>query len=158
MSRRAAIAVGLSDKLSPPLHRSLLPLILPRHVIFRPPTFPSILLADVLTSFAKVFGDVWLTACFLVPRKEHHTWWNGRGSWVVPVLVSFPYAVRLVQCVAEYQFTPIYGGGAVANGTGALRTVKARSRRPLANALKYASAFPVICECSRDVMQLDLSP
>lgn len=122
-------------------HRSLLPLLLPRPLFFRAPTFPSILLADILTSFAKVFGDVWLTACFLVPRKEHHTWWNGRGSWVVPVLVSYPYAVRLVQCLTEYRYSkgPAAYGGAI----------KQKSRRPLANALKYASAFPVICEHER---------
>lgn len=117
--------------------RSLLSLILPAPLLLNPPTFPSILLADVLTSFAKVFGDVWLTACFLVPRKEHHTWWNGRGSWVVPLLVSLPYAIRLIQCLAEYQHT----GARKRLGVGS-STVK--SKRPLANALKYASAFPVI--------------
>ncbi|PWN23748.1 EXS-domain-containing protein [Microstroma glucosiphilum] len=117
--------------------QSLLSLILPAPLLLNSPTFPSILLADVLTSFAKVFGDVWLTACFLVPRKEHHTWWNGRGSWVVPLLVSLPYAIRLIQCLAEYQHT-----GARKRPGGGSHSVK--SKRPLANALKYASAFPVI--------------
>jgi hypothetical protein len=47
-----------------------------------------VLLADILTSFAKVLGDAWLTACFLWPRKNHHVWWNGRGSLMVPILAS----------------------------------------------------------------------
>lgn len=118
--------------------RALLPLFHPSLLLFRPPTFASILLADVLTSFAKVFGDVWLTACFLVPRREHHTWWNGRGSWIVPVLVSLPYAIRLLQCLAEWQYTDHSAM------LGSTKGPKSRSRRPLTNAVKYASAFPVI--------------
>ncbi|KAK0535684.1 protein-ER retention protein [Tilletia horrida] len=101
----------------------------------QPPTFSAVILADVLTSFAKVFADVWLTACFLVPRKEHHTWWNGRGSVVVPILTSLPYLIRLRQCISEYlSTTPAY----------AKHPTHRPSRRPLWNALKYFSALPVI--------------
>lgn len=92
-------------------------------------TFSDVILADILTSFAKVFGDVWLTACFLVPRTEHHTWWNGKGSAAVPILISLPYLIRFRQCLAEY-CTADSG--------------RIRSKRPLWNAAKYASAFPVI--------------
>ncbi|CDS02163.1 hypothetical protein [Sporisorium scitamineum] len=93
-------------------------------------TFSDVILADILTSFAKVLGDVWLTACFLVPRKEHHTWWNGKGSVAVPLLISLPYAIRFRQCLSEYCVSQPVGG--------------TKSKRPLWNALKYASAFPVI--------------
>lgn len=136
---------------------SLVPLFHPTHLLRRPPTFPSILLADILTSFAKVFGDVWLTACFLVPRKEHHTWWNGRGSWAVPALVSLPYAIRFLQCLSEYRYAQntLLLTDATTSTTNATATThpvriagKAlpprRAKKPLANALKYASAFPVI--------------
>lgn len=95
-------------------------------------TFSDVILADILTSFAKVLGDVWLTACFLVPRKEHHTWWNGKGSVAVPLLISLPYAIRFRQCLSEYCVSQPVDK----NGT--------KSKRPLWNAAKYASAFPVI--------------
>ncbi len=94
--------------------------------------FSHVVLADILTSFAKVLGDVWLTACFLVPRKEHHTWWNGKGSIAVPLLISLPYAVRLRQCLSEYATAPPAAVGGWKN------------KRPLWNAAKYASALPVI--------------
>lgn len=94
-------------------------------------TFSDVILADILTSFAKVLGDVWLTACFLVPRSEHHTWWNGKGSVAVPVLISLPYAIRFRQCLSEYVVSPPVDRGK-------------KSSRPLWNAAKYASAFPVI--------------
>lgn len=95
-------------------------------------TFSDVILADTLTSFAKVLGDVWLTACFLVPRKEHHTWWNGKGSVAVPLLISLPYAIRFRQCLSEYCVSQ------PGNKNGS------KSKRPLWNAAKYASAFPVI--------------
>ncbi|KAN0060362.1 protein-ER retention protein [Thecaphora frezii] len=121
--------------------RSLLRILTPS--LSQTITFADVLLADVLTSFAKVLGDVWLTACFLVPRAEHHTWWNGKGSIVVPLLISLPYAVRLRQCLSEYNVTnrrapprpsrPLTGGRS-----------EATNKKPLWNAAKYASAFPVI--------------
>ncbi|KIS71631.1 uncharacterized protein UMAG_10018 [Mycosarcoma maydis] len=97
----------------------------------QPITFSDVILADILTSFAKVLGDVWLTACFLVPRKEHHTWWNGKGSIAVPVLISLPYAIRFRQCLSEYVVS---------------RTIDnaSKNKRALWNAAKYASALPVI--------------
>jgi len=54
-------------------------------------------------------------------------------------LTSLPYAIRLRQCLAEYYTSnpkvPIKGG---------MGKELRRSRKPLANAAKYASAFPVI--------------
>ncbi|KAL9937092.1 hypothetical protein V8E36_004327 [Tilletia maclaganii] len=105
------------------------------------PTFSAVILADVLTSFAKVFADVWLTACFLVPRREHHTWWNGRGSVVVPILTSLPYLIRLRQCISEYLSThPSYSLAFKPSASSGAK----RSRKPLYNAFKYFSALPVI--------------
>lgn len=49
--------------------------------------FSHVVLADILTSFARVFGDLWLTMCFLWPTSESPAWWNGKGSIAVPLLV-----------------------------------------------------------------------
>ncbi|CEH15449.1 Predicted small molecule transporter [Ceraceosorus bombacis] len=113
--------------------RHLLHLLRP--TLAQGPTFPDVLLADILTSFAKVLGDVWLTACFLLPRRNHHEWWNGRGSLIVPCLATLPYLIRFRQCIAEYLVSAPVPGSNASSG---------KSMRPLANALKYASAFPVI--------------
>ncbi|KDN49954.1 EXS-domain-containing protein [Tilletiaria anomala UBC 951] len=116
-------------------------------------SFGEVLLADSLTSFAKVFGDVWLSLCFLWPRQEHHTWWNGKGSLAVPFMVSLPYLIRLRQCLSEY---------ATSAPTVSLQSGKGRrSRKPLANALKYATVLPVIWlsalhEMARDAVLLEL--
>ncbi|UZJ54400.1 hypothetical protein CBS101457_003720 [Exobasidium rhododendri] len=94
--------------------------------------FPQILFADILTSFARVFGDLWLTMCFLWPKSDTPAWWNGKGSVAVPILVSLPYAIRLRQCLSEYNMSQ------PAPGTNE------KPLKPLYNAAKYASAFPVI--------------
>ena len=109
--------------------------------LFQSVTFADVLLADVLTSFAKVFGDVWLTACFLVPRSEHHTWWNGKGSVAVPIFISLPYAIRFRQCISEYFVTNAVSARPL---TGSPTAPTATNKKPLWNAAKYASAFPVI--------------
>ncbi|TFK54118.1 EXS-domain-containing protein [Heliocybe sulcata] len=90
--------------------------------------FSDIVFADVLTSFAKVFGDIWLSLCMLWPGNSilELPPQNGSSKWVLPVLMSVPYAIRLRQCLIDYCFP-----GNV-------------SRRPLYNALKYATSFPVI--------------
>ncbi|KAJ7446224.1 EXS family-domain-containing protein [Mycena galericulata] len=90
--------------------------------------FADVVFADIFTSFAKVLGDVWLSACMLLPGNTlFHTPADGPWlRWVMPTIMSFPYLVRLKQCIIEYSLP--------AN----------ESRRPLFNALKYATAFPVI--------------
>ncbi|KAG5648569.1 hypothetical protein DXG03_003180 [Asterophora parasitica] len=50
----------------------------------------------------------------------------GMSSWILPTVMSLPYLIRLRQCVVEY------------NHQGNTH------RRPLYNAIKYASAFPAI--------------
>lgn len=112
-------------------------------------SFGDLLLADSLTSFAKVLGDVWLSVCFLWPRREHHTWWNGKGSFAVPVLTSLPYLIRLRQCLSEYRTS----APNVRKSKGG--SSRRRSRKPLLNALKYASALPVIWLSTMHEMAMD---
>ncbi|KIY74460.1 EXS-domain-containing protein [Cylindrobasidium torrendii FP15055 ss-10] len=93
-----------------------------------PVYFSDVVFADVFTSFAKVLGDVWLSVLMVMPG---HTLLQppaqeGLMRWIVPTIMSVPYFVRFRQCIIEY--------------TAPLN----ESRRPLYNALKYATSFPVI--------------
>lgn len=97
--------------------------------------FSDVILADILTSFAKVLGDVWLSLVVLAyfaagKAIDDRALIYAETLWAVPVLISVPYLIRLRQCLAEYVTSPRLGG--------------ARPMRPLYNALKYASALPVI--------------
>ncbi|KAJ7091226.1 EXS family-domain-containing protein [Mycena epipterygia] len=93
-----------------------------------PVYFADVVFADIFTSFAKVLGDVWLSACMLLPGNTlFRTPADGEWlRWVMPTIMSLPYLVRLRQCVIEYSLSTN------------------ESRRPLFNALKYATSFPVI--------------
>ncbi|WFD20077.1 protein-ER retention protein [Malassezia caprae] len=96
--------------------------------------FSDVIAADVLTSFAKVLGDVWLSLvvlAYLVAGQslDDHVLWRAETHLAVPILISVPYVVRLRQCLCEYL---------------AARTPSTRATRPLYNALKYMSALPVI--------------
>ncbi|CAK5281716.1 unnamed protein product [Mycena citricolor] len=90
--------------------------------------FADVIFADIFTSFAKVLGDMWLSACMLLPGNTllstpaDSVWLR----WVMPTIMSLPYLIRLKQCIAEYSHA------------------ENESRRPLLNAIKYASSFPVI--------------
>ncbi|KAH8995678.1 EXS family-domain-containing protein [Lactarius akahatsu] len=90
--------------------------------------FSDVIFADIFTSYAKVLGDVWLSLCMLLPGGSLLTppAQEGWYRWILPTLMSLPYLVRFRQCTVEY--------------TSPLND----SRRPLWNALKYASSFPVI--------------
>ncbi|KAF7315514.1 Protein-er retention protein [Mycena indigotica] len=93
--------------------------------------FADVVFADVFTSFAKVLGDVWLSARMLLPGSTlFRTPDDGPWSrWIMPTImrrVSLPYLVRFKQCLVEYSLP------------------SNDSRRPLFNALKYATSFPVI--------------
>lgn len=61
------------------------------------------------------------------------------GAYLVPLLLAYPYVVRLVQCVVEYKRVRdnIKDSPKLAAQLG-------WGGQHLANALKYASAFPVI--------------
>ncbi|KAL4074219.1 EXS-domain-containing protein [Scleroderma citrinum] len=90
--------------------------------------FSDVIFADIMTSYAKVLGDVWLSLWMLLPSgsmlsiPSHEGWLQ----WILPSLMSLPYMIRLRQCLIEY------------------RSPTNTSRRPLLNAIKYASSFPVI--------------
>ncbi|KAG8948472.1 hypothetical protein FRC04_009680 [Tulasnella sp. 424] len=95
----------------------------------QPVYFSDVILADIFTSFAKVLGDLWVSAYMLLPggslmmsNLDIHGW----SEWAVPALISLPYAVRFKQCLAEYYYS------------------RSTNTRSLWNALKYASSFPVI--------------
>ncbi|TFB05772.1 Protein ERD1-like protein [Trichoderma ghanense] len=99
--------------------------------------FGDILLADVLTSYAKVFGDVFVTLCMFFSAGGSSTDRPNRscgGTLFVPLLMAVPSMIRLRQCLIEYlrvrraPFKESTGWGG----------------QHLANALKYSTAFPVI--------------
>ncbi|KAL7417724.1 EXS family-domain-containing protein [Mrakia frigida] len=96
----------------------------------QPILFCDVITADILTSFAKVIGDLWVSSCLVfgghISASQLEGAGSGMGYWVVPLMTAIPYFVRLRQCIVEY-ITSDY-----------------QNSRPLFNALKYASAFPVI--------------
>ncbi|ORZ14096.1 EXS family-domain-containing protein [Absidia repens] len=96
--------------------------------------FADIIFADLLTSFSNVLGDMFLTGCIVLSGKsnldfmalETDTQNTYYRDVLVPLAISLPYCIRFRQCISEY----IESGG--------------ETRRHLFNALKYATAFPVI--------------
>jgi len=98
--------------------------------------FADILLADVLTSYSKVLGDLFVVVCMFLTRGGSATDRPDRacgGAVVVPLVMAWPFAARLRQCLIEYLRARRAPPGAA--GWGGAH---------LANAAKYASAFPVI--------------
>lgn len=99
--------------------------------------FGDILLADALTSYAKVLGDLFVCLCMFLSRGGSATKRPDRncgGDVFVPLLMAVPSMIRLRQCLIEY-----------------LRVRRAPYKESvgwggqhLANAAKYATAFPVI--------------
>ncbi|KAF8250462.1 hypothetical protein K440DRAFT_163545 [Wilcoxina mikolae CBS 423.85] len=97
--------------------------------------FADILLADALTSYAKVLGDAAVVVCMYfrgystthpIPDR------SSGGMFLVPCMIAIPYLCRLRQCITEYYRCSSKG-------------LPAREcRLHLFNAAKYASAFPVI--------------
>jgi hypothetical protein len=97
--------------------------------------FADVLLADVITSYAKVLGDAAMVVCmFWSGYSSTHPMPNRScgGALLVPAVIAIPYICRLRQCVTEYFRASAAG-------------LDAKGRRVhLLNACKYASAFPVI--------------
>ncbi|KAK3394248.1 EXS family-domain-containing protein [Podospora didyma] len=99
--------------------------------------FGDILLADVLTSYAKVIGDLFVCLCMFLTRNGSATDRPDRGcggTVIVPLIMAVPSAIRLRQCLIEYMrvrrapYKESVGWGG----------------QHLANAAKYSTAFPVI--------------
>ena len=98
--------------------------------------FGDILLADVLTSYAKVLGDLFVSACMFFSWGVSSTNKPDRGcggAYIVPIIISIPSMIRLRQCLIEYG--RVRRNPTAATGWGG---------QHLANALKYSTAFPVI--------------
>ncbi|OCK75967.1 EXS-domain-containing protein [Lepidopterella palustris CBS 459.81] len=105
--------------------------------------FGDILMADALTSYAKVLGDLFVALCMFF--SSSHVSSTGKpdracgGAFVVPFIICVPSLIRLRQCLIEFlrarRGNRRAGGVMGRDGWGGVH---------LANALKYASAFPVI--------------
>ncbi|KAK4129297.1 EXS-domain-containing protein [Parathielavia appendiculata] len=101
--------------------------------------FGDILLADVLTSYAKILADLFVCLCmFLFDGREGSA--TARpdracgGAVLVPFIMALPSAIRLRQCLIEFlrvRRAPYME----ATGWGG---------QHLANAAKYSTAFPVL--------------
>ncbi|KAI9007558.1 EXS family-domain-containing protein [Phycomyces nitens] len=97
--------------------------------IFAPVFFSDIILADILTSLSNVFGDLFTTLCVILAGQDatlEKTQVDYHRDLFLPILISIPYFIRLRQCTSEYLDS------------------NCKTKRHLFNALKYASAFPVI--------------
>lgn len=103
--------------------------------------FGDILLADVLTSYSKPIADLFVSLCMFLSPGRSATARPDRGiggQFLVPLIIAAPYAIRFRQCVIEYrrvQRKNARQGYVGASGWGG---------QHLANAVKYATAFPVI--------------
>ncbi|QVM13676.1 protein-ER retention protein [Coccidioides posadasii str. Silveira] len=99
--------------------------------------FGDIIFADVLTSYAKVLGDLFVTQCMFFSSGVSSTGVPNRacgGNFAIPLLISIPSIIRLRQCLIEYSRVQRRGN----------RNVDGWGGQHLANALKYSTAFPVI--------------
>ncbi|GAM88832.1 hypothetical protein ANO11243_068660 [Dothideomycetidae sp. 11243] len=103
--------------------------------------FGDILMADVLTSYAKVLGDLFIALCMFFTPGKSSTGLPDRscgGAWLIPSIIALPSMIRLRQCLIEYSRVRASNqktGTIGSHGWGG---------QHLANALKYSSAFPVI--------------
>jgi hypothetical protein len=98
--------------------------------------FGDIILADALTSYAKVLGDLFVCICMSISRGSSSTDRPNRGcggAIIVPLIISIPSLIRLRQCLIE--FLRVRKKPRASHGWGG---------QHLANALKYSTAFPVI--------------
>lgn len=98
--------------------------------------FGDILLADALTSYAKVLADLVVTFCMFFTSGVSSTSKPDRKcghDWVIPLVVAIPSIIRLRQCLIEY--VRVRRAGFKLENQGG---------QHLANALKYATALPVI--------------
>eukprot|EP00249_Psilotum_nudum_P008612 c21402_g1_i1 orf=216-1580(+) len=102
--------------------RTLLRLSFP----LQPVTFADFFVADILTSMAKVLSDLERATCGMIANIS---WFDadstcGSHSVWIPSVLAYPYICRFFQCLRQYSDT--------------------KDRACLFNAMKYATAFPVI--------------
>ncbi|RYP24027.1 hypothetical protein DL765_000755 [Monosporascus sp. GIB2] len=104
--------------------------------------FGDILLADVLTSYAKVLADLFVAVCMFLRSEGQGVSASATarpdracgGAVAVPLILAAPSLIRLRQCLIEYARVR-RGPMSAETGWGG---------QHLANALKYSTAFPVI--------------
>lgn len=103
--------------------------------------FGDILLADALTSYAKVLGDLFISMCMFLSSGSSSTGQPDRncGGFLVPFIIAIPSMIRLRQCLIEYLRVR-----RVNKRTGRIDAATGWGGVHLANALKYSTAFPVI--------------
>lgn len=136
--------------------------------------FCDVILADVLTSFARVLADFWVCICILlfINHGEDDPLVEQYRNLGVPIITALPYLFRFRQCIAEYFTAPLVSPSLPAahtSGTSTLQlpgnghpshhhhqpsifvapasassTPASPRTRALFNALKYSTAFPVI--------------
>jgi hypothetical protein len=107
--------------------------------------FADLLLADVLTSYAKVLGDLFVCICMFIKHGGSATDRPDRncgGEFFVPLILAYPSAIRLSQCVLEYRRLKLHSFGIIPESKPWYYDLYLDAH--LSNALKYASAFPVI--------------
>ncbi|KAM3086547.1 protein-ER retention protein [Clarireedia jacksonii] len=118
--------------------------------------FGDILLADVLTSYAKIIADLFVSLCMFLTPLGSATSRPDRGcggQYLVPIIIAIPSLIRFRQCIIEY--LRVKNSRSSTSGWGG---------QHLANALKYSSAFPVIIfsamqrNLSMDHTTLHISP
>ncbi|KAL9096198.1 MAG: hypothetical protein Q9165_001721 [Trypethelium subeluteriae] len=103
--------------------------------------FGDILMADVLTSYAKVLGDLFVALCMFFGSGKSSTGMPDRGCGgrvLVPLIIAVPSVIRLRQCLIEFLRVR------EANRKMGDDPTRGWGGQHLANAAKYASAFPVI--------------
>ncbi|KAK1921595.1 protein-ER retention-related protein [Papiliotrema laurentii] len=117
---------GVGERERVALRRALKRILLPS--LDAPIFFSDVILADILTSFAKVLGDLWISTCQIWSGgiTQGRVGQTGWANYITLAMVCLPYMVRFRQCIYEYHQSSY------------------QNPRPLANSLKYFSAFPVI--------------
>lgn len=57
--------------------------------LYSPVYFCDVILADILTSFAKVMGDTWIVTGLLVGKDTRQAW---GGHWGIPLLTLYVFS------------------------------------------------------------------
>ncbi|KAI1083008.1 EXS family protein [Whalleya microplaca] len=110
--------------------------------------FGDIILADVLTSYARVFGDLYVSLCMFFRAGGSATARPDRacgGAVVVPLVLAAPSLIRLRQCLIEFaRVRRSPSPSSSSSSSSSLHRNSGWGGQHLANALKYFSAFPVV--------------
>ncbi|TIA93377.1 hypothetical protein E3P99_00116 [Wallemia hederae] len=91
-----------------------------------PITFNQVLLADILTSYAKVFGDFYSSVVQCIDPESTFAITPKSANYMAPLFTTIPYLLRLRQCLTEFKASHY------------------QQKKSFANALKYMSSLPVI--------------